>query len=218
MLLHRGEISIKTTKLAILTNIAQGRKNNEKKNMTGRTVDRVALDNISDEILIRCEGIVKWFDVTRGFGFATCGQVDGDVLLHMNVLRNFGQSSVPDGASVTFDVQRTARGFQAVEVFAIVPPFLELDTQEEMPEFMQPVPEGTPFLAARVKWFDKAKGFGFANAFGSSEDIFVHAEVLRRFGLADLQPGEAICLRTIDGERGLLAAEVRRWEFYVTPS
>ena len=185
---------------------------------TGHKVDRVAVENISDEDLIRCEGTIKWFDVTRGFGFANCAQVDGDVLLHMNVLRNFGQSSVPDGASVTFDVQRTSRGFQAVEVFAIVPPFLDLDTQEEMPEFMQPVPDGTPFLPARVKWFDKAKGFGFANAFGSTDDIFVHAEVLRRFGLADLQPGEAICLRTIMGERGLLAAEVRRWEYYETPS
>ena len=26
----------------------------------------------------------------------------------------------------------------------------------------------------RIKWFDKAKGFGFANVFGKSEDIFVH--------------------------------------------
>ena len=32
----------------------------------------------------------------------------------------------------------------------------------------------------RIKWFDKAKGFGFANVFGKSEDIFVHIDVLRR--------------------------------------
>ena len=35
----------------------------------------------------------------------------------------------------------------------------------------------------RIKWFDKAKGFGFANVFGKSEDIFVHIDVLRRCGL-----------------------------------
>ena len=39
--------------------------------------------------------------------------------------------------------------------------------------------------AARVKWFDKAKGFGFANIWGSSEDVFVHVEILRSSGLAD---------------------------------
>ena len=40
--------------------------------------------------------------------------------------------------------------------------------------------------AARVKWFYKAKGFGFANIWGSSEDVFVHVEILRSSGLADL--------------------------------
>jgi CspA family cold shock protein len=65
---------------------------------------------------------------------------------------------------------------------------------------------------ARVKWFDKGKGFGFANVFGSDADIFVHVEVLRRSGLADLAPGEALALRVIDGKRGLMAIEVSAWE------
>ena len=59
--------------------------------------------------------------------------------------------------------------------------------------------------AARVKWFDKAKGFGFANIWGSSEDVFVHVEILRNSGLADLKAGGA-CL--ISGKRGKMAAEV----------
>jgi CspA family cold shock protein len=74
-------------------------------------------------------------------------------------------------------------------------------------------PEDAPFLAARVKWFDKAKGFGFANVFGQSDDVFVHVEVLRRFGLADLQAGEAVVMKVVDGPRGKLAAEVRSWDY-----
>jgi len=35
----------------------------------------------------------------------------------------------------------------------------------------------------RIKWFDKANGFGFDNVFGKSEDIFVHIDVLWRCGL-----------------------------------
>ena len=70
-----------------------------------------------------------------------------------------------------------------------------------------------PFVAARVKWFDKAKGFGFANVFGNAEDVFVHVEVLRRFGLSDLQPGEAVAIRVVDGPRGKMAGEVRSWDY-----
>jgi CspA family cold shock protein len=65
---------------------------------------------------------------------------------------------------------------------------------------------------ARVKWFDKAKGFGFANVFGKPEDVFIHIEVLRRSGLADLQPGEALAIRVVEGKRGRMAMEVNAWE------
>ena len=63
-----------------------------------------------------------------------------------------------------------------------------------------------------MKWFDKAKGFGFANVFGKPDDVFVHIEVLRQSGLSDLQPGEALAMRVIQGKRGHMAAEVQAWE------
>jgi CspA family cold shock protein len=65
---------------------------------------------------------------------------------------------------------------------------------------------------ARVKWFDKGKGFGFANVFGRAEDVFVHVEVLRMSGFADLAAGEAICLRILEGKRGRMAAQVLAWD------
>ena len=65
---------------------------------------------------------------------------------------------------------------------------------------------------ARIKWFDKSKGFGFANVFGSAEDVFIHIETLRQSGLADLQAGEAICLAAEEGKRGRMAVLVRTWD------
>ena len=44
------------------------------------------------------------------------------------------------------------------------------------------------------------------------EDVFIHVEVVRQSGLADLSPGEAIVLRTVDGKRGRMAAQVLAWE------
>lgn len=69
-----------------------------------------------------------------------------------------------------------------------------------------------PLEAARVKWFDKGKGFGFANVFGLPDDVFIHVEVLRHSGFADLQAGEAVCLRIIEGKRGRMAVQVLSWE------
>ena len=157
-------------------------------------------------------GLVKWFDVARGFGFIVSESVDRDVLLHVNVLRGFGQSSVADGSGIEFTYQVSERGLQAVEILSVDIPEPQGLLSEA--EYMQPIPDDLPYLPARVKWFDKAKGFGFANVFGSHKDIFVHVEVLRRFGLADLTAGEAVCIRVLDGARGKLAVEVRRWEYY----
>ena len=67
-------------------------------------------------------GTVKWFDPTKGFGFVVADGGGPDILLHANVLRNFGQSSVADAAGIEIIVQETARGIQAVEVLRIDPP------------------------------------------------------------------------------------------------
>lgn len=163
--------------------------------------------------LRRVEGRVKWFDPTKGFGFVLDSSGGPDILLHANVLRNFGQGSIADNARVTVVVQTTPRGVQAVEVMEILPP--EGDGGgpiEDLGDSDAAAIAAIPILAARVKWFDKVKGFGFANVFGLPEDVFVHIEVLRRSGFADLAPGEAIGLRVIEGKRGRMAAQVCSWE------
>ncbi|ANT59096.1 cold-shock protein [Salipiger sp. CCB-MM3] len=166
----------------------------------------------------RVLGRVKWFDPVKGFGFVIADEGGPDILLHANVLRNFGQSSVADAARIEVGVQRTDRGIQATEVFRIEPP--EAPAGAPLADFEEIDPEiikAAPLEPARVKWFDKAKGFGFANVFGRDQDVFIHIEVLRRSGLADLQPGEALAIRVIDGKRGQMATEVCAWETALVP-
>lgn len=167
-------------------------------------------DYVSEPVL----GDVKWFDPAKGFGFVVPDAGGADILLHANVLRNFGQSSVADGSRISLTIQETNRGVQAVEVLSIEPP------EDDGSPILADIPvsdedfslDEIEFEPSRVKWFDKAKGFGFANVFGREEDVFIHIEVLRRSGLADLQPGEAVALKVIDGQRGRMAAHVAAWD------
>lgn len=161
---------------------------------------------------IEVTGTVKWFDPVKGFGFVVSDDGGSDILLHVNVLRNFGQSSVADGARITLVAQKTERGVQAVSIVSITPPEGLVASLPDIVEMDREDIARAPILPARIKWFDKGKGFGFANVFGRSEDVFVHIDVLRQSGLSDLSPGEAIALRVIDGKRGRMAAEVRAWE------
>ena len=162
--------------------------------------------------LPRVRGSVKWFDPSKGFGFIVADSGGPDILLHVNALRNFGQSSVCDRAGIVVSVQQTQRGLQAVEVFEVTPPVDEDGETAGLVEDEEAPGAGLPLEPARVKWFDKVKGFGFANVFGRSEDVFIHMEVLRRSGFAELQPGEAVGLRITDGERGRMAVAIASWE------
>lgn len=164
------------------------------------------------------KGQVKWFDATKGFGFVVSEDEDGDILLHANVLRNFGRSSVAEGSSIVIEVQVTDRGRQASIIHEIGAPVAEENEQvDEVAPSIPDVDSSVPFEPARVKWFDKSKGFGFANVFKSNEDVFLHVEILRHYGLSDLQPGEAISVRVIDGPRGRMAGEVQSWD-HVAPN
>jgi CspA family cold shock protein len=40
-------------------------------------------------------------------------------------------------------------------------------------------------------------------------DIFVHMETLRRFGMAELRPGQVVLVRYGEGPKGRTAAEIR---------
>ena len=157
------------------------------------------------------KGHVKWFDTAKGYGFLVVEDGSGDILLHANALKNFGRGSVAEGTRIDFEVQETERGRQVSKILDIeVPKDDSFDTNESV--FGVPAVDGIEMVPARVKWFDKSKGFGFANSFKSQLDIFLHMEVLRHYGFSDLQSGEAIVIQIVEGPRGKMAGAIHAWD------
>jgi len=162
-------------------------------------------------VVAKLKGHVKWFDASKGYGFLVVEDETGDILLHSNVLRNFGRGSISEGTLVEFEVQETERGRQVSQIHEIEVP-LEDVYDAEKSDYGIPDVDGIEMVPARVKWFDKSKGFGFANIFKSDADIFLHAEILRHCGFSDLQPGEAVVIQVVDGPRGKMAGAIYAWD------
>ena len=84
---------------------------------------------------VKLKGTVKWFDTTKGFGFLLVDDDMGDVLLHANVLRNFGRGSVVEGSTVEFEVQDTDKGRQVSIIHSLNVPNETTEGLEESEEF-----------------------------------------------------------------------------------
>lgn len=169
-----------------------------------------------DEALVAYTGTVKWFDATRGFGFLVCDEADGDILVHFSVLKEHDRRSLPEGAVVECLVADQERGLQARKVLSIdltlaVLPELGRSggTAADRIDPAALLDKAGAFEPVRVKWFNRLRGYGFLIREDDHEqDIFVHMETVRRGGLSDLMPDQALRARIAEGRKGPLAVEV----------
>jgi cold shock protein len=158
---------------------------------------------------LEISGLVKWFDIAKGYGFIKPNAgPQGDVLLHQTCVRQSGFKAAYEGARVVCEAVQGPKGLQARRL-------LSLDNSTASPQAAA-VQRGSRYLTeprgaafeAVVKWFNRGKGYGFVTRGPNTPDIFVHMETLRRSGIRELRQGQRVRVRTGDGPKGELAAEV----------
>jgi cold shock protein len=159
--------------------------------------------------LVEVAGRVKWFDAAKGYGFILPDSGEADVLIHVTVLRRDGFTSLREGARVVAEAQQRERGLQVFRVLSITEPDPASVPDLPPPRTRAQASSVGGFEIVIVKWFNRARGFGFLTRGEGTEDIFVHMETLRRYGFIDPKPGDSMLARFGPGPKGLMAAEVR---------
>jgi CspA family cold shock protein len=162
--------------------------------------------------LVEVSGTIKWFDVSKGYGFVVPDDGNPDILLHVTTLRRCGFQTAYEGARVVCEAQARAKGLQVFRVLAMDESTAVHPSQSQAGRTHAQVTPCGGYEIAIVKWFNRVKGFGFLTRGEGTEDIFLHMETVRRYGLAELKPGDSLLVRYGSGPKGLMATEVRPLE------
>jgi CspA family cold shock protein len=175
-------------------------------------LESASLDNLIGRAaasIIEISGVIKWFDVSKGFGFIVPDNGMADVLLHVTCLRRDGFQTAHEGARIVVEAAQRPKGLQAFRVLSMDESTAIHPAQMPAPRTHVTVIPTSGLERAIVKWFNRLRGFGFLTLGEGTPDIFVHMETLRRYGITELRPGQTVLVRYGPGTKGMMASEVR---------
>lgn len=131
------------------------------------------------------QGIVRWFDAERGFGFIDRGEDAEDLFVHASeILGDGGPKVLREGQVVEFEVGEGDRGPQARRVRV---------TGDQAADALLGV-------LGTVSWYEPAKGYGFIAPDGGGGEIFVHSSAIVGGGV--IAEGQRVAFLVVEGEKG----------------
>ncbi len=179
---------------------------------------------------VQADGIVKWFNGSKGFGFVAINNNSSDAFLHISVVTRAGLQGLAENTRLRCMVVPSERGMQVthiIEVMGIDPNAPQpssrgaFDARDSRGDYgradFNPRPDNRqdrqPLgpeveVTGSIKWYKTDKGFGFAMPEDGSKDVFIHRSVLERAGLKDIEPGRKIRMMVTTSQKGREASKI----------
>lgn len=171
------------------------------------------------------DGVVKFFNQAKGFGFISRNDGGGDIFVHISALHDSGMDDLGENDEVAFEIERDRRSGKETAVSLRV---LARGTpsrggggprRDDRSPPRQPQGGASGGRASAgsgsgvVKWFNPTKGFGFIQPSEGGGDIFVHISAVERAGLGTLNDGQELAFDLeADRRTGKMAAVNLRFE------
>lgn len=149
------------------------------------------------------EAVVKWFSLTKGFGFVAPVDGSSDAFIHSSVVNRAGLRDVAEGTKLLVQVGDGAKGRQVLGIVQVLG-ITDLPPSNARPPATGPEVE----MVGIVKWFKPDKGFGFVTPDDGGRDIFVHRTVVVRSGIQSLESGQKVKMMVQTAAKGREACSI----------
>jgi cold shock protein len=150
------------------------------------------------------EAVVKWFSLTKGFGFVAPVDGSSDAFIHSSVVSRAGLRDVAEGTKLLVQIGDGAKGRQVLNIIQVLGVSETALQSSPRPPATGPEVE----MTGVVKWFKVDKGFGFVTPDDGGRDIFVHRTVVLRAGIQSLESGQKVKMLVQTAAKGRDASTI----------
>lgn len=154
---------------------------------------------------VQVEAVVKWFNLTKGFGFVAPLDNTPDAFMHVSVLSRAGLQQVAEGTKLVVQIGNGPKGRQVLQIMQVLG---LAEVPSSTPSHYAQASGPTEELMGTVKWFKPDKGFGFVAPDDGGKDVFVHKSAVLRVGRATLDSGQRIKMNVHTASKGREAVSI----------